>query len=44
VATSFLSGFPFDGLLTPMLLIIPLVLAFFPIYYVFLTLTSLSAR
>lgn len=35
VATSFLSGFPFDGLLTPMLLIIPLVLAFLPIYYIF---------
>ena len=35
VATSFLSGFPFDGLLTPVLLIVPLALAFLPVYYIF---------
>jgi membrane protein len=35
VATNFLPGFPLDGLLAPVLLVVPLVLVFFPIYYVF---------
>jgi membrane protein len=35
VAANFLSGFPLDGLLAPVLLVVPLVLAFLPIYYVF---------
>jgi membrane protein len=35
VATNFLSGFPLNGLLAPVLLVAPLVLVFLPVYYVF---------
>lgn len=43
VATSVLSGFPLDGVVAPVLLVVPLVLAFFPVYYVFPD-TDVTAR